>query len=53
MPEPVGRARPYLIIAPILAFVLLAVAIFVAIGGPAAFHTTPTVAPATMSHQSD
>lgn len=53
MPEPIGRARPYLIIAPILALVLLAVAIFVAIGGPAALDATPTVAPATVPHRSD
>lgn len=53
MPERVGRARPYLIIAPILAFVLLALAIFVAIGGPAAFDATPTVPPAPVPHQSD
>lgn len=45
MPERVGRARPYLIIAPILAFVLLAVAIVVAIGGPGAFEATPTASP--------
>ena len=42
MSEHVGRARPYLIIAPILAFVLLVVAIVVAIGGPDAFDATPT-----------
>ena len=46
MTERVGRAWPYLIVAPILAFVLLAVAIVVAIGGPGALDATSTPTPA-------
>jgi heat shock protein HslJ len=49
MTERIGRARPYLIIAPILAAVLLGVAIVVAVGGPGAFDAASTPTPALTS----
>lgn len=45
VPERAGRARPFVVVAPILAIVLLVVAIVIAVGGPAPFEPNPTVRP--------